>query len=76
LSQLCGFSESLNWDAAGVGQPRDEEQSVSTVRGSNVGSADTRPERIVPALGQVPENISHSPSQERCDVLHDDDSRS
>lgn len=34
------------------------------------------PLRVIPDLGQVSENSLHSPSKQRCDVLHDDEARS
>jgi hypothetical protein len=55
--------------------PRDDEESVPAVWSTNVGSANARPDRIIPALGKLSENLSEPSSSESCDVLHDDDSR-
>lgn len=70
-------SPSFGSDAAGVGHaPRDDEESLSSVRSPDVGSANALPERIIPARGQVPENLSNSARQESCDVFHNDDAGS
>lgn len=56
--------------------PRDDEETLSPVRGSDVGSTEIEPDRIVPRFGKVSENGSQSARSERCDVLHDDDAGS
>jgi hypothetical protein len=72
-----GALEPFQSFAPGVGHsPRDDEESVASVWSSNVRSAYTLPDRIVPALGQVSEYVSQPARQERCDVFHDDDARS
>jgi hypothetical protein len=55
--------------AVGVGQ---EPEAVPLVWGTHVGCAETPPFRIVPDLGQRPENTVESPVSKGCDVLHDD----
>jgi hypothetical protein len=63
--------------AVAVGHaPRDDEEPLPAVWSSNIGSANARPDRIIPALGKLSENLSEPSSSESCDVLHDDDSRS
>jgi len=42
------------------------------VRGTNGGRGETIPLRIVPAGGQVPENVSHPSNKETWDILHED----
>jgi hypothetical protein len=42
------------------------------MRGTNVVSSQTFPLRIIPALGQVPENSVKPSNKQSCDVLHDD----
>jgi hypothetical protein len=50
--------------------------AVAAVRGTNGGRGYAIPFRIVPALGKVSEYSAHSPVKQRCDVLHNDVSRS
>jgi hypothetical protein len=59
--------------AVGVGN---EPNAVSSVRGANVGSWNTVPNRIKPERGKVSENVCHSESKQVWDVLHDDEVRS
>jgi hypothetical protein len=59
--------------ASGVGH---DEQSLASVRGTDVGSANAVPPRVIPERGQVPENDVQPERSERCDVLHDDDAGS
>lgn len=54
----------------GVGN---DEHPVPTVWGTNGARRYAIPFRVAPALGQVSENSSHSPSKQRCHVLHDPD---
>jgi hypothetical protein len=46
------------------------------MRGTNGGSRYAMPFRIVPDLGQRPENSVQSPSKQRCHVFQHNDSRS
>jgi len=57
-------------------EPCDDEESLASVRRSNVRGAEIKPERIIPRFGKVSENDVQPPRQESCDVLHDDDARS
>ena len=41
------------------------------MRSTSAGSGEIEPFRIIPALGQVPENRSHPSTKQRCHVLHD-----
>ena len=59
-----------------IAPPRDDEDALSAVRGSNVGSPKIEPDSIIPRFGKVSENDVQPPKQESCDVLHDDDARS
>jgi len=54
--------------ADGVGH---DPYSVSAVRGTNGARRNAMPFRIIPDLGQVPENGSHPPNKERCHVFQD-----
>jgi len=77
VARLCGTLPSF-WllpyrVALSVGySPRDQEEPVTTVRGADGLRWDTVPFRIVPALGQRPENSGESPRTESWHVLHDD----
>jgi len=59
--------------ASGVGNNPD---ALAKVRRADVGGRDATPERIIPAGGKLAEYLCHSPSKQRCDVLHDDEARS
>jgi hypothetical protein len=59
--------------ALGVGHNPD---SIPKLSGTNVGSGYAMPFRIIPERGQVSENGSQPSTKQRCDVLHDDESRS
>ncbi len=59
--------------ASGVGKYED---SISEVRCAKAGRWKTIPFDKKPALGQVPENLSHSSVKQSCHVLHNDVSRS
>ena len=59
-----------------VGQPRDDEDSLSSVGGAHIGCTKSRPLRIVPERGKVSENSLHPPNKERCHIFNDDESRS
>jgi len=52
--------------ASGVGNNPD---AVSLVRGANGGRRYAIPLRVIPALGQVPENEAHPSTKQRCHVL-------
>jgi hypothetical protein len=54
--------------AHGVGH---DEDSLSSMRGTHVACAKSRPLRIVPELGKVSENSACSPSKESCDIFND-----
>jgi hypothetical protein len=58
-SKVSGVSPSLITDPPGVGQ---DEDPLAFVGSADVGSADTRPDRIVPERGQGPENRVNPPS--------------
>ena len=58
--------------AVGVGQARDDEESVAEVRGADGGSGDTVPPRIIPERGKVPEHSGEPALDEGGDVLDDD----
>jgi hypothetical protein len=69
--------------AVGVGHlapPREDEDPITDVRGTDGGRRHAVPLRIVPALGQVSENSSQpvvrNESAEGWHVLHEDESRS
>lgn len=58
-------------DAVGVGS--NEPPPETEVRGSDLRCRESRPVRIEPCCGQVPENVSdESPSNETWNVLQDD----
>jgi hypothetical protein len=59
--------------AVGEGQ---NPHSLPEMRCTSVGSRYNSPDRIVPQVGKVAENNSHSPPKQRWDVLHEDVSRS
>lgn len=60
----------------GVPRSCDDEQSLASVRGSHVGSSDANPSRVVPDVGQRPENGVESESKVSSHVLQHDKSRS
>ena len=59
--------------ASGVGH---KPHAITEVRGTNGGRWNAIPFRVVPARGQVSENVSKAPSKQTWDVLHEDDARS
>jgi len=74
----CFAIEGDNWFAFAVGVAKfcDDEDPVPPVRGADGGSGNTVPLRIIPALGQRPENGIQSPSKESWYVFQDDVARS
>jgi hypothetical protein len=81
LGLLCGTEPSF-WllpksVAVGVGYcPRCHEDPITAVRGADGGSWDAIPARIVPARGQVSENLSEPSRSESWRVFHEDVARS
>ena len=76
-----GLSVRLNTPPFGVGHwpwvfgPRDDEDPIPAVRGTDGGSRYAIPDCIIPARGQVfSEYSTHPPTKQRCDVLYDDES--
>ncbi|MEJ7763865.1 MAG: hypothetical protein WKF86_00050 [Acidimicrobiales bacterium] len=66
-------SPSFELDASGVGRRCEDEHSFPAVGSTNVGCSNARPRRVVPDLGQVPENSSEAQGTVPCDVLQDDE---
>ena len=58
--------------AVGVGQARDDEESIAEVGSADGGSGDTVPPRIIPERGKVPEHRGEPTLDEGGDVLDDD----
>ena len=71
--RIDGRDQSLASLAVRVGNDPDPGARLGK---SKVGCADAMPLRIIPEAGQVPENHSQSSTTQRCDILHDDVSRS
>jgi hypothetical protein len=46
------------------------------MHGAEVGRRKAIPACVIPEAGQVSEYVSHSPSKETRDVLHEDETRS
>jgi hypothetical protein len=51
----------------------EDEDPLSAVGRSNVGSWNARPVRVIPERGQVAKNSTESAAAEGSDVLHDDE---
>jgi hypothetical protein len=49
--------------ARGVGRPGEDEESPPVVGGSDVGSAYTRPARVIPCAGQVSDHTTCRPQR-------------
>lgn len=71
-SARAGPDESFDSDATGVGNDPD---ALSTVCATELARAKHSPFRIVPHVGQVPENALQPPPNESIDVLHKHASR-
>jgi hypothetical protein len=71
-SGLCPFCEVPYDVALGVGS--DDEHALSAMRCADTARAKHVPLRIVPARGQVSENVSKPSRSERWNVFHEDDS--
>lgn len=83
--RIAGRSGLLRRSSAGLPAPRlaslafgvgNDEQPITLVRGTEGDRRYAIPVRVIPALGQVPENVAHPPIKESCHVLHDDDAGS
>lgn len=72
LDELHPFCVLSNPEAVGVGNNPD---AIPLVRGADGRRRDTIPLRIVPALGQLPENTVEPPpsSKESCNVLQEEE---
>jgi len=74
VPSFCAEPKSV---AVGVGYcPRCHEDPITAVRGADGGSWDAIPSRIVPARGQVSENLSEPSRRESWRVFHEDVARS
>ena len=69
-----GYSSRSHVDPRRI--PRDDEDPLSTMRRSNVGSSQRKPERVIPAFGKITEDSVKPSNNEGCNVLHDDEPRS
>jgi len=58
--------------ALGVPRDTDEEQPVTLVGSTDIGSSKARPSCVIPEFGQRSENDVESSNKECSHVLHDD----
>lgn len=79
--RIAGRSGLLRRSSAGLPAPRfaslafgvgNEEQPITLVRGTEGDRRYAIPVRVIPARGQVPENVAHPPIKESCHVFHDE----
>jgi hypothetical protein len=71
----CFIMDGASWFAFVVGVANQPEP-ISDMDGADCSSRNAMPFRIVPDLGQVPENSVHPETKQAWDVLHDDEARS
>jgi len=69
------FREPLALASPAVGVGSKDPYSVPLMRGSQVGSSDTIPRRIIPERGKVSKDAIEAPGSERGDVFNEDEAR-
>ena len=75
MSPVFGVGKSFE-DVSGFWPEGEDEDALSAVRCSDVGSSKARPVCVIPERGQVAEYGSEPATADAGDVLHDDELRS
>lgn len=73
--RVSSTKESVGVDSWALGEGSNDEEALSKVGRSDIGSSKAHPASHVPCFGQVGEDDSEG-SKEAWDILHDDDSGS